>query len=852
MAYELPKWAEGSRFGLVLTMSELQRPKDLELASLARQAIEEAKSFGFGPPLQLPKESPWGHWPEQKIWAQCNVNFTTLEFHCLVNSNPWVPPWLGCTSLDPFSDSFKKNPENTPSARVDDKVISDPAVHRLFDCYRTYGQREAIRAALGQPEGTTLTINLPTGTGKTYAVIGPALAHKGVTVVVVPTTTLAIEQERRLQEILDGKSSQQKFAYHGTMTESEKQVFRQELSNGEKKIIFTSPEALMTGLSSTVRRLGGQGQLRALVIDEAHIIDEWGFGFRSEFQLLSGFRRAIIEEQRLKRIPLLRTMLLTGTLTNQSLKTIHALFGCYGDHEVIGSMGTRPEISYWKSDDSDSDLRRIRLIETLSNAAKPCIVYVTRVSQDTQVDPTENVSNLSAFIKQQGFSRVAAIDGNTSYEDKKKVINGLSPPPNTSPELDIVVANSAFGLGIDIEGLRTVIHACVPETIERLYQEAGRAGRDGRYATHILLPVKNDWILAKSMAEKRILKKETARSRWEAMNRTKINLANNEFDLDLTARHRSFNFGATRRNMEWNQRTLTLMHLANLITLGFSDPPKEQDYETESELTIAYARYKTRVRVKINDLTEEGWNRFEEVRSYQRDSVRNSIKSIEEIENGLNQCINEKFADVFTINEFPEGIINSATIRSDVGCAGCPFCRRNGVAKRKYVPTRIPASQLLSSPADVKKIHLILFDPMNEDLSDYFSQYIPKLVAFGYLNILIPQDSSFWEYVNPNSWLWDLDKHSGKPEVTINFCNGEDIFLEGLPARPTLVILWNEQTKTVEDLLAYGIANAICTIVIAPNTLLIEDGRDLITRKTHFDFHNFNDIDELRIPNGSI
>jgi len=850
-------WAKKAKTRLWLLFNpELgvaDRPSDLELVSLVRQATEEAKSYGFPPPFRLPKLTPWGEWPSSEQWQKASLLFTTSHASCSVTAKPWTPEWLcGSSTKDPFEDTHSVNVKQTPSARRDDPVETDPAVHGIFDNYRTYGLREAVRAALAQPAGTTLTINLPTGTGKTLVIVGAALAHPGTTVVVVPTTALAIDQDQRLQELIPPNRRNGTCAYNGEMSDDQKFDFKQRLTSGAMKIAFVSPEALVESLSPIVRGLARQGLLRAIAIDEAHIVEEWGTTFRSEFQLLAGLRKEVLREQIVNNVEPLRTLLLTGTLTQQSLLTMHTLFAENGKHEVIASMGTRPEISYWK-DNSNSDTlhRRKHLLETLAHASKPCLVYVTRRTPDQNEDPSENATELCKFLQENGFSRTTFVDGSTNTEDKKRIIRDLSSHVNTIPTIDIVVANSAFGLGIDIEGLRTVIHMCVPETVQRFYQESGRVGRDGRFATHVWLPVDADWTLAERMNSKQLLKLKTAKSRWNAMHQSGQITENkvNTVDLDLSTKwRRTIEYGTTDANISWNQRTLTLMARAGMIDLEFIDPPTSIQYPDENDLRKERESYKLKVRVTINDLTDNGWVQFEKVRSAQISADKASIKALGSL--GIDSCFNQSFANAFSIIDFPNGVLHSGPIISQIGCAGCPHCRKDNVNRFGYTPTRIQPSKMVANDSHPARTHLILYDPDNQDLAEYLKDNIPMLISAGYPNILLPKNSDLKDKLEidlHDSWIWNLHKKSVRPDVFINFYTGLDLTLQRFPIRPTILLTSTEQSDTVNYILQSGLKNAPSLVLIASKKLLIENGRESILRKSHYDLHQLSNIDEMRI-----
>lgn len=695
MTFDIPHWLnKDTRLHRLLVDHEsMSAPSDVEIASLLRQAIRESQSHGAGLIATLPLKSPWGDWPDDAVFTSCGISLVRTDDYIRLSIEPWSPSWLACEpNQDPFEKAFQTNANRYPSRRRENPVLADPAVSRFIKTYRTPGQREAVRAALGQPEGTTLTINLPTGTGKTLAIIGPALSQRGTTIVVVPTTALAIDQEMRLnKDFRRLGQTEEMHAYHGDLDETVKERFREQLLGGSKRIVFTSPEALNGSLRYCVLELAKLGLLRALVIDEAHIVEEWGSSFRPDFQMISGLRRELMKVQAEFQVGTLRTVLLTGTLTESVLNVLHKLFAEDDKHDLVASMGTRPEISYWMASvDNDHKQRLTRLEETLRHCAKPCIVYVTRRQEDESKEPVLHVDGLISHLKSVDFTRIRGVDGGTSFDGKLKLIEGMTGSESQSPTVDIAVANSAFGLGIDIEGLRTVIHACVPESVERLYQEAGRAGRDGREAVHIWLPTKSDWDLARKMAVTKLPKRPTARKRWKAM----FNLRGPKDDLEsvilyLKTLH-SPKITEGSYNRAWNQRVITLMARAGMLEIvSASNWAKRTEFD-DGDVEDSYEQ----VRVNVLDVTETAWRKLETVRDEQH---ANDKKSLDHLESLSNQgCVNRIFANAFTIKSPPVGILNRMPIHSSVGCAGCWACRQLGVEPSNYDPEIVAPSYFFS------------------------------------------------------------------------------------------------------------------------------------------------------------
>ena len=300
------------------------------------------------------------------------------------------------------------------------------------------------------------------------------------------------------------------------------------------------------------------------------------------------------------------------------------------------------------------------------------------------------------------------------------------------PQFDIAVANSAFGLGIDIEGLRTVIHACVPESVERLYQEAGRAGRDGREAVHIWLPTNSDWKLAKKMAVTK-LPKATMRPRWNAM----FNQRGPKDDLKSVILYlktlRTPKIVEGSYNRSWNQRVLTLMARAGMLEIVSASNWVRRTDADDGDVEDSYEE----VRVNVLDVTETAWQKLKIVRDEQHANDKKSLDHLKSLSN--KGCVNQIFADAFTIKCLPAGVLNQMPIYSSIACAGCRECRRLGVEPTNYDSEPIAPSYFLSNPSikSLPSLQLVLFEPGRADLEDYFERFLERVIARGVRHLVI-------------------------------------------------------------------------------------------------------------------
>lgn len=539
----------------------------LDLAVLVRQVLiyEYARrAYEVSPTLRIahPKLTQFDGWDKVGIAAVRSADCT------LITARLWQPNWLskgdgqGVETLA-SSESIRRvfNSEGTEG---------DPFLQSVGrSSYRSPGQRAAVRAALSTPAGATLVVALPTGEGKSMifqlaqkvGFVGGTPDTRGVTLVIVPTVALGVNHE---QEAVKVCGLARPLAFQGG-NDAENSIIADRIADGSQGICFVSPEAACHRLRNPLRRAAEAGLLRALVIDEAHLVDQWGTGFRSEFQELSGLRRELISaappEHRL------RTLLLSATLTDSSLETLRMLFGADGEFGSMSAVQLRPEPDYWIARSTDEATRVERVLEALHHAPRPAVLYVTEVG--------EAEAWYRRLVK-EGFRRVRKLHGKTRRAERERIVSEWR-----DGALDIVVGTSAFGLGIDYAHARTIVHACVPETLDRFYQEVGRGGRDGMVSLSVVIPSVKDFSIAEAINAKQVISVDRGLHRWSTMFTRKVSLGNGRFAVQVDgspgADERDIDmFGET--NTDWNLRTLALMARAGLINLlGTPYPPVEKE-----------------------------------------------------------------------------------------------------------------------------------------------------------------------------------------------------------------------------------------------------------------------------------
>lgn len=490
-------------------------------------------------------------WPTVEAWEE--AQFDVLSDSTGLRIQPRWPrlSFLPAQS-DLYDDAFKGIVSRPPA-----NVRADPLLHETLglSTYTGDGQREAVRALLHLPAGDTLIANLPTGSGKSLlAHLPPLIEVEGLfTLAIVPTVALAIDQASRMRGLLRRRYPNRDLpplAFHGGLTPDERAAVRRAIRQGAQSILFTSPEYAVGGLREVLEAAAANGQLNRVVIDEAHLVIGWGNGFRPAFQLLPALVRMLRAQAQSREV---RVVLSSATLTGGTIRDLRRMFGPPERTHVVSAVHLRPEIRYAFLS-CDEDDRTDRILEAVRLAPRPFILYVTR--------PKEADTWLRA-LRDAGVRRVDKFSGATSAPERERLLKQWG-----ANELDGMVATSAFGLGVDKSDVRTILHATLPDSLDRYYQEVGRAGRDGRAGAALLLHTEADHAQARGLAFPRLLGDENGYERWTVL----IDHAERHVtmpdvwwvDLSLLPAHLPMQSDASR---DWNVRALTLMARAGLIEL---------------------------------------------------------------------------------------------------------------------------------------------------------------------------------------------------------------------------------------------------------------------------------------------
>lgn len=686
-------------------------PPPADFASVLRHILRrESLQAGSTAVLRIPLTPAW---PSADEWSRFGIlAHSQTENHILVEAAPWSPGWLSAADTPIFEDAFRQH-----QVRKDFRTLADPFIADAsgYPTYVSAGQREAVRSAFLMRPGHTLIVCLPTGSGKSFVGQAPILARGregGLTLCIVPTTALVLDQARQMAERLSERSrggSDVGLAWHSGLRTEEKDQIKAAIREGRQGILYCSPEAVIGALLPALYDAAKRGLFDYLIVDEAHLLSQWGDGFRPAFQMIAGIRRGLLRECSGAKF---RTILMSATLTTEAIETIDALFGPPETVQMVASVHLRPEPQYWIHKEDSSGAKVAKVLEAVRHAPRPMILYVTKRS---------DAADWCHRLRDQGFGRVEMFHGETPDGARMRIIEDWA-----QNRLDIVVATSAFGVGIDKSDVRAVIHAAVPETVDRFYQEVGRGGRDGAPAGALMIYSTVDVEVAQSIASPSLISDDLAFDRWSAMFRSaeKLDAVGRRFKLDISTVPQKLR-RQTDYNQAWNMRTLIMMARAGLLDLDAVAPDSlERDAdETEADFDRRaeeyWSTYYARCIVDVNFANHLDRADFSERIADERSRA---FKAAETNGDLLQTLIGDREEMGRLLHRLYQSYKPGRAVIVSRACGGCATHRREGATETDYAEPAVSGLDRIVeqdvSPWRVKFPHLKLGAPIILTLPD--------------------------------------------------------------------------------------------------------------------------------------
>jgi ATP-dependent DNA helicase RecQ len=316
-----------------------------------------------------------------------------------------------------------------------------------YDTFRPL-QKEIIESLM---QGNDTLAILPTGGGKSICFQVPAMAKEGICIVVSPLIALMKDQVENLK-----KRNIPALLIHSGMQRADVVRTLKNATQDYFKFLYVSPERLETSL---FKEYLPSININFIAVDEAHCISQWGYDFRPSYLRIAELRKE------LPRIPVLA---LTASATADVQKDICEKLEFKNQQQFRQSF-ERKNISY-SSFQVDSKINK--LVDIVSKVPGTGIVYCKSRKRTTDI---------AAALQMHGIPADFYHAGLTSDQRSKKQQSWIE------NKTRIMVCTNAFGMGIDKPDVRTVVHIDSPDCLENYYQEAGRAGRDGKKAYTVLL-----------------------------------------------------------------------------------------------------------------------------------------------------------------------------------------------------------------------------------------------------------------------------------------------------------------------------------------------------------------------------
>lgn len=604
-----------------------------------------------------------------------------------------------------------------------------PNIYRLtgFKKFKSIRQKLAVNGALNMLEGYTALVSLPTGGGKSLITQTMAYQKKdGLTITVVPTVSLAMDQVRVAKDNIKVAMESEIACYYSDLSKEEKRSIIDRIKNRKLRLLFISPEALIKNevFKQVIDVANDSGYLRNIIIDEAHIVIEWGNFFRVDYQCLEPWRNNLYEKN-----SKLKTVLLSATYEKNTVKILQSMFATGDKWIEIRCDALRREPRFELVTATSFRDKNEKTRELLRCLPRPMVVYVMRPDQ------AEKVKEMAADI---GITNVETFTGKTKADERSRIIDEWS-----ENEFDIIVATSAFGVGVDKSDVRTVLHLYVPDNPNAYYQELGRGGRDGLPCLSVMCVYPDEDLESAFVMTDKVLGSDKILGRWDSMLNSHTSTRGIDYctlDTSVKPNYNSVDYAEDTSTVDqkWNIYVILLLRRYNLIKiLDMVVDPKTQVYFIR--VSILDKRL-----LQITDQTKE---LIEEVRAKEWNKNEKDFKTMSRaVKQGKRMCWSEMF-------------FNSTYSMVSEYCAGCDNHKnivdsdpmRFELVKKVPTPTRKFSVELDNMFASSNEA--ILFSDIDN------TELIGRVINRGFSTVIIndEEQSSYFNLLNSISEWTDVN-----------------------------------------------------------------------------------------------
>lgn len=604
-------------------------------------------------------------------------------------------------------DAFLRNVQ-TKKRKRNENLVTDSMIYSLtgYSTFKSLDQKISVYGALNTPDGFTTLVSLPTGGGKSLVTQTISYQKEGLTIVVMPTVSLAIDQERVSKAVIRRDSvGDEIFSYSSGVDAG---PILSAIKEKKARMLFISPEALLENpaFADAIKTANKARYLKNIVVDEAHIVVDWGAAFRVDYQCLEAWRNMLLFSN-----PSLRTILLSATFEDKCVDILKDFFEVNEKWIEIRCDALRHEPRYSVVRAKNNKEKQKNIVELVRKLPHPMIIYVAKPA---------DADSISKILANAGINNVRTFTGLTGKGLRKKLIDEW-----VDNEFEIMVATSAFGIGVDKPDVRTVIHTYIPQNANTYYQELGRGGRDHLPCLSIMCLQPEDTTIGYDRIKKKVLTADKIIRRWDSLynNKKSIRMSGNRVFIDTTIKPNYTDadaFDDTPANdadMNWNVYVILFLRRYNMIRI--------------LEIKIDQGRYM--ILIKIEDgrlftINGELTEYINKIREEEWDYYNSAYKAISyAVRPNYRECISELFTNTYSkVFEY---------------CAGCNVHEEPIVGDTPKFPLKNRVSVPLKPISDEQNMpygaanEMVVFADESEQ-----GVLINRLIGKGVSMVIVPDD----------------------------------------------------------------------------------------------------------------
>ena len=631
--------------------------------------------------IRIMRDNPFGIYQN----AESGKYFATYDIPEFINHSSFV--------REAFINIGSENPEEKTKYLLKTNTFIEKLTGYKY--FKSLEQKLCVYGGLNTPAGYTSLISMPTGGGKSLVTQTLAYERDGLTIVIVPTVSLAIDQERVAKEKIHSLNKDEEI-FHYESGQNNISEIAQSIRNKTAKLLFISPEALIKNeqFKTIITEANERKYIKNIIIDEAHIVVAWGDFFRVDYQCLGPWRKELM-----KTTLEIRTFLLSATFQDNTVNSLKKMFATNDNWIEIRCDSLRKEPRFIFTKAKNYTEKKQKVLEMVNLLPHPMILYVNA--------PYE-AKRWKDFLESGNYGNVRTFTGETTSSERNELIRQWS-----NDEFDIMVATSAFGVGVDKPDVRSVIHLYVPESPDSYYQELGRGGRDGLNCLSVMC-VTDDDISSASNHVSKVLTTPKLWGRWWSMLHNPMNQWQGGLIAIMAStkpNYNKINFFEEGNDTDekWNINVLLLLSRYEVIDIVGLD----LDHLNRYIFTIKV----------LNELViqenEKSFNLFDEIREKEANNTFKAFTMKDAIEKRERLCWSTMFYDTYPlVSEHCSGCEAHDSIETDE-------INRFPLLQSITGPEKIISAEAKEFFADTNEALIIA----TNDLSDILRKYNPDVIV---------------------------------------------------------------------------------------------------------------------------